>query len=359
MSERRADQAKTGGNVSAEYLHGVESLRGIAEDFRSARDAAYIYNSAVAAWAICAAWEVGALDELNEFRKLDSAEFAEKHGLDQLSTLGMFRALASVEIVRRHENVVIATDKFDEIYRTKSFFHWLNRGSAALFRQMPSVLVEQNRTGDFYERDAAAIAYACRDISAITYDPTFWAAMDRIDFPFSVVADLGCGSGGRLMDMLRRYPGTTGFGIDIAEPSLEVARAEAAGEGFGARAEFLRDDVLNLQDRPMYREVEVLTCFMMAHDFWPRENCVATLRRLRELFPNVKRFLLGDATRSVGVADTDLGVFTLGFELGHDLMGTFLPTLGDWCSVFAESGWNLLRVNRIAVAAGEVIAELA
>jgi SAM-dependent methyltransferase len=223
---------------------------------------------------------------------------------------------------------------------------------------MPSVLVEENRTGEFYQRDPAAIAYACRDISAITYDETFHRALDRIDFPFTVVADLGCGSGGRLFDVLRRHPGTRGFGIDIAEPSLVVARREAAEEGFGDRTAFLCDDVLNLQDRPEFREVEVLTCFMMAHDFWPREKCVAGLSRLRELFPNVKRFLFGDATRSVGVHDTELGVFTLGFELGHDLMGTFLPTLGDWCSVFKESGWNLLRVNRIEVAAGEVIAEL-
>lgn len=345
--------------MSAEYINGVEMLRGAEEDFRGAREAAYIYNSAVAAWAICAAWEVGALDELNENRKLDSAEFAEAHGLDPLSTLGMFRALASVEIVRRIETVVIATDKFDEIYRTKSFFHWLNRGSGELFRQMPSALVQENRTGDYYERDAAAIAYACRDISAITYDQTFYRTLERIDFPFTVVADLGCGSGGRLMDVLRRHPGTRGFGIDIAEPSLQVARREAAEAGFGARAEFIQDDVLNLRDRPEFREVEVLTCFMMAHDFWPKETCIATLTRLRELFPNVKRFLFGDATRSVNVHDADLGVFTLGFELGHDLMGTFMPTLRDWCTVFAESGWNLLRVNRIEVAAGEVIAELA
>ncbi|MFC4857021.1 class I SAM-dependent methyltransferase [Actinophytocola glycyrrhizae] len=345
--------------MSAEYINGVEMLRGVEEDFRGAREAAYIYNSAVAAWAICAAWEVGALDELNENRKLDTAEFAEAHGLDPLSTLGMFRALASVEIVRRIETVVMATDKFDEIYRTKSFFHWLNRGSGELFRQMPKALVERNRVGEYYERDPAAIAYACRDISAITYDETFHATLDRIDFPFTVVADLGCGSGGRLMDVLGRHPGTRGFGIDIAEPSLEVARRDAAEAGFGDRTEFFQADVLNLRERPEFREVEVLTCFMMAHDFWPKETCIATLRRLRELFPNVKRFLFGDATRSVGVHDTELGVFTLGFELGHDLMGTFMPTLADWCSVFSESGWNLLRVNRIEVAAGEVIAELA
>ncbi|WP_040407314.1 class I SAM-dependent methyltransferase [Amycolatopsis nigrescens] len=320
--------------------------------------AAFIYNSAVAAWAICAAWEVGALEELNTSRKLDSDEFALRHGLDRLSTLGMFRALASVEVVRRHDTTVIVTDLFDEVYRNKSFFHWLSRGSAELFRQMPSVLAEENRVGDYYRRDAAAIAFACREISAVCYDPTFWAAMDRIGTGFEVVADLGCGSGGRVMDVLRRYPGTRGIGVDIAEPSLLVARQEAADAGLAGRTEFLRADVLDLQPRPEYAEVEVLTCFMMGHDFWPKENCVATLRRLRELFPAVRRFLLGDATRTVGIPDTELPVFTLGFELGHDLMGTFMPTLEDWHSVFDQSGWDLLRTNRIEMAVGEVIFEL-
>jgi hypothetical protein len=320
--------------------------------------AAYIYNSAVAAWAICAAWEVGALEELDENKKLDAHEFADRKGLDRLSTVGMFRALASVEIVRRHDTTVIVAELFDDVYRNKSFFHWLSRGSAELFRRMPSVLVEENRVGEYYQRDPAAIAYACREISKVCYDPTFWAAIDRIEGGFGVVADLGCGSGGRVMQVLERFPGTSGIGVDIAEPSLEVARAEAAENGLGERTRFFQADVLDLQPRPEYAEVEVLTCFMMGHDFWPRENCIATLRRLRELFPNARRFLLGDATRSVGVPDTDLPVFTLGFEVGHDLMGTFMPTLADWLSVFDSSGWQLLRTNRIDIAVGEVIFEL-
>lgn len=322
------------------------------------RGVEHIFNSAVAAWAIGAAWEVGALDELAASRKLDATEFADRHGLDRPATLGMFRALASVDIVLRHDTTVIVSRLFDAVYRNKSFFHWLSRGSAELFRQMPSVLVSDNRVGEYYRRDPAAIAYACREISAFCYDPTFWTAIDRIEPGFGMVADLGCGSGGRVMDVLRRFPGTRGIGIDIAEPSLRVARAEAAATGLTERTEFLHGDVLDLAPRAAYADVEVLTCFMMGHDFWPRDNCVATLRRLRELFPNVTRFLLGDATRSTGIQDNQLPVFTLGFEFGHDLMGTFIPTLDDWLSVFGDSGWRLLRTNRIDIAVGEVIFEL-
>lgn len=322
------------------------------------RGAAYIYNSAIASWAISAAWEVGALDELNVSKKLDSDEFADRNGLNRAATLGMFRALASVNIVRRHDTTVMVADLFDDVYENRSFFHWLSVGSGELFRGMPKTLAEQNRTGAFFRRDPAAIAYACREISALTYDPWFWAAVDRMKGHFTTVADLGCGSGGRIMQILQRYPGTRGVGVDIAAPSIEVAKAEAAEIGLAERTEFVVGDVLKLQPRPEFAEVELLTSFMMGHDFWPRENCVATLRMLRSSFPNVKRFLLGDATRSVGVADTDLRVFTLGFEFGHDLMGTPIPTLADWEGVFAEGGWKLLRTNRIDIAAGEVIFEL-
>ncbi|MFE7131864.1 SAM-dependent methyltransferase [Streptomyces sp. NPDC057638] len=319
---------------------------------------ASIYNSAVAAWAIAAAWEIGALDELQRARTLDTADFAVRSGLDPNATTGLFRALASVGLVRREGTVVHTLDGFDEMYRAKAFFHWLSRGSAELFRQIPSVLRTENRTGAYYQRDAAAIAYACREIDQVTYAPTFWAAMGRVDFPFHRVADLGCGSGARLMQILDRHPGATGVGVDIAQPSIDMARKEAAEAGFADRAVFVQGDVLRLEPRPEYAGIELLTCFMMGHDFWPRENCVATLRRLREVFPAARRLLIGDATRTA-LPDTGLPVFTLGFELGHDLMGAFLPTIEDWESVFAEGGWELVRTNRIEMTVGEVIFELA
>lgn len=320
--------------------------------------AAAIYNSAVAAWAIAAAWEIGALDELHRSRTLDAGSFAASRGLDPASTVGLFRALASVGVVRRHGAIVVAADAFDEVYRYKSFFHWLSRGSAELFRQMPSVLVSRNRVGQFYQRDAAAIAYACREIDELCYAPTFWDAMGRLDFELSNVVDLGCGGGGRVLDILAAYPRARGIGVDIARPALDAAKAGSAAAGMSDRVTFIEADVLDLDERPEFAQVELITCFMMGHDFWPRENCVAAFRRFRKVFPSVRRLLLGDATRTAEVPDSDLPVFTLGFELGHDLMGVFLPTIADWESVFEEAGWTLLRTNRIDMTVGEVVFEL-
>ncbi len=322
------------------------------------RGAADIYNSAVAAWAISAAWEVGVLDELASRGELKIEEFAQDHDLDLRSTIGMFRSLAAVHVVERDENTVRVSANFEEVLRNRAFFHWLCRGSAELFTQIPSVLRNENRRGEFFHRDAAAIAFACREINVHCYDPTFLAALDRVDFDVTTVADLGCGSGGRVIQLSQRYPRARTLGIDIAKPSLAVAAADVEAAGLADRVTLIEADASALPPHPDFAEVELLTCFMMGHDFWPMERCVPLLRGLRETFPKVRRFLLGDATRTVGVPDDRLPVFTLGFEFGHDLMGVYLPTVAEWESAFAESGWRVIRRNLIDIAVGEVVFEL-
>lgn len=320
--------------------------------------AAQIYNSAVAAWTIGAAWELGVLDELNQTGAVDADDFAARHRLDVPSTRGMFRALSAVSIVERDGTKVVPGPIFAEVYQTRSFFHWLTRGSAELFRRMPEILQQENRVGDFYQRDSAAIAFACREMSTFCYDPWFWSALDEFDFDLRCVADLGCGGGDRLISILRRYPAVRGVGIDIATDALEVAETRAEASGLRDRLTLVADNMLKMRPRPAFAEVDLLTCFMAGHDFWPRERCVNTLARLRELFPNVRRFLIGDATRTADVPDQELPVFTLGFELGHELMGAYIPTVAEWESTFEAGGWRLHRKHSINLVVGEVIFEL-
>ncbi|QWF85970.1 methyltransferase domain-containing protein [Amycolatopsis sp. CA-230715] len=328
------------------------------EETDTRRATADVFNSAVAAAAVGAAWEVGALDELEEHGKLDALDFAARHDLHPASTKGMFAALASVRIVERRNNLVLTGANFAEAYRNRSLFHWLTQGSGELFQRMPYVLRNANRVGDYYRRDSAAISFACREINERFFDPAFWQAMDGLDFPFSSVADLGTGSGQRLIQIAKKYPGTRGVGVDIAGPALDMATREVANQGLAGQITFLDGDARALDPRPEFADVELLTCFMMGHDLWPRENCVASLRRIREAFPKVRRFLLGDATRTSGIPDDRLPIFTLGFEVGHDLMGVYLPTIDEWDGVFEEGGWRCVRKHLIDTLTVSVVFEL-
>jgi SAM-dependent methyltransferase len=319
---------------------------------------AEIFNSTVAAFAVAAAWELGALDELSDQGSVDCEAFCGQHDLDPASTRSMFTALAAADVVRRAGPVVHPGPNFLEVYRHKAFFHWLTVGCADLFASMARVTRNRNRLGPFYRRDAAAIGFACRDINLMSFDPVFWRAMESLDFDVTVVADLGCGTGGRLVQLVERYPAARGVGIDIAPSVVRDAQEYVRTADLAGRIEFVEADVRTLQPDAMFDEVELLTCFMMGHDFWPRDECVAVLRRLRLAFPRVRRFLLGDTARTQGIPERGMPVFTLAFETAHDLMGVYLPTLQEWTDVFTESDWKCQNVHRVDVPVDSFIFDL-
>ena len=321
-------------------------------------EVADLFNSAIAAAAVGAAWEVGALDEILERGVLDTVDFARRHDLHEPSLTAMFAALANRDVVVRRGGSILPGRGFDETCRHRAFFHWLVQGSGELFGCMPKLLHHRNRFGDFYRRDPAAISLACREINRRCFDPVFWAAMDGLGYRPTVVADLGSGSGERLIQIAQRLPGARGVGVDIALPAIDVAEQAVAEQQLGDRISFVQADVRVLQPDPRFAEVDLLTCFMMGHDFWPRDDCLRTLRQLREAFPAARRLVLGDTARSTGLADGDIPIFTLGFEVGHSLMGVYLPTLEEWDEVLQESGWTCVGRHLVETPTASVIFEL-
>lgn len=322
------------------------------------RAVADMFNAAVAASAIGAAWEIGAFDELLEQGTLEIAEFARRADLHRPSVTGMFAALASQHIVERHGTTILPGRHFREACRNRAFFHWLVQGSGELFRRMPYVLRNQNRVGRYYQRDAVAISFACREINERHFDPVFWAAMDNLGYEPEMAADLGSGSGERLLQIIERFPRARGVGLEIAGTAIDAATAGVAARGHSARITMIKADVLQLQPRPEFRHVDLLTCFMMGHDFWPKDDCVRIMRQLRDAFPDVRRFLLGDTVRMTGVPAEELPVFTLGFEVAHDMMGVYLPTLDEWEEALAEGGWKCVQMHVMDAPSVSVVFEL-
>lgn len=62
----------------------------------------------------------------------------------------------------------------------------------------------------------------------------------------AIVADLGCGSGAMLCEVLRVRPSWTGYGLDISEAAINYARRLAAHKGVAARAQFQTGCLMNL-----------------------------------------------------------------------------------------------------------------
>ncbi|KAF5025561.1 hypothetical protein F66182_2369 [Fusarium sp. NRRL 66182] len=330
------------------------------------QDVAGIFNSYVAACGIAAAWDVGLLDQVRINKAVEMDSFAAEQGLDKRSCRGLVSALITADVLKYEGDLVVSGRLLDDAYRAKGLFHWLALGSGSVFSRMHSMMRIKNREGDYFSRDSADIAYACRDANEQFIDPVFLKALAPTKLNFTSAVDLGSGSGTRLMQLLDQVPNSTGIGIDIAGPAIKRALADAKKRGYGGRITFLEGDVRRLEYRQEFAQVDLITSFLMGHDFWPREDCIKSLRMLRSAFPSVQKFFLCDTMRILvdnpqtryAVSEDAVPIFTLGFEFGHALMDVTLPTVEEWEGVFEPGGWRCVEQHHMMPPSLTVLFEL-
>ncbi len=302
--------------------------------------AATLFNSALAATAIAALFEVGFFDEIASKTPVSLADFCRTRDAHLPSVRSLLYVLNCFDIIRvaADEDSVSPGALFSEVDRNKGYFLWLVGGYGTMLQSLGARLENRNREGDLMQRDGRRIAMSGRDYGAHFVDRHFLEMLDEV--PCNVVADLGCGSGERLMKLARSRPGMRGFGLDLNEGAVNLAQTAVAEAGLADRLTVLHDNVGNLKPRKEFEEVELIFCFFMGHDLWPREECLKSLQQIRAVFPNVKRFLLSDTYRSDLPAAPDVPIFTLGFELTHAVMGQYIPSVAEWIDLFADAGWN-------------------
>lgn len=303
------------------------------------RNAANIFTSAIAAYALSAAWEVGLLDEVEKNGSVDIDDFVARRDLHKGSVCTVVDTLASRDIVvKSGTSEVVAGPLFAEMYEAKGFFYWLTRGCGELFASLPSVMQNEARDGEYFKRDLRAVGISTRDMGRYFFDQPLQELLQDLDF--ETVADLGCGSGERLIRMTASDPSTHGVGVDISSSALQLAAETIKAAGLDDRIALVRSDARHLAKLRAFKDVDLVTCFLMGHDLWPRSSCVDALHCIKEAFPNVKNFIICDTYRSNSMPCPEPSLFTPGFEMAHAAMGVELPTLSDWLGVFEDGGWK-------------------
>jgi phenylpyruvate C(3)-methyltransferase len=317
-----------------------------------------IFSSYVAATAISAACDLGLFDALAERGECETATL--RHGGEPVSpqvARSLVHALAWAGIVRLDVGsgtVVRPGPLFTDAHALRGYFYWLVRGNGEVFTYAGDLSPDRDEIS--YHRDMRAVAIGSRIIGDAEVEPLFDRVLDRLTF--SKVADLGCGSGGRLIRIAHRNPGVTGIGLDIAPASVELATQTIAQDGLADRLIVRQADVHRLAPADDLADVEVVTCVFMGHDFWPYDKCLQVLKNLRLAFPRLKTMLLCDVCRSDVPPGPDTPIFRLGFEAAHALMHTYLPTASEWSEAFAAAGWTASRVHQTVSPPGGVLFEL-
>lgn len=142
-------------------------------------------------------------------------------------------------------------------------------------------------------------------------------AADGIEAALSAgghVADVGCGRGRALVEILESYPEATAVGYDLSAAQLDGARRNAEQAGVADRVRFeQRDAAAGLDDR-----FDVVTAFDVAHDLVDPD---AVFRSIREALRPGGSFLLLDFKVADRLEDniTRNAVLFYGFSLTYCL----------------------------------------
>lgn len=313
-----------------------------------------LFNSVVAGAAISAAFELGLFEELERKGTIHVPSYCDEANLHEPSVASIFRALACFNIVELSSDagVVRRGPSFADAYREKGYFLWLIKGYGHLLQNLADLARRANRPPDnddpsFVRRSLKHIAMAGRDYGSQLVDPYFEDVLNEQHF--TVACDLGCGSAERLLKIAKKHPGIRGIGLDIDAGVVTLARDRIREESLEDRVVAVAGNVTDLSPRPEFDDVDLLFCFFIGHDLWPRARCQQVLQRLLNIFPKAQRFLLCDTYRSDAAPSPHIPTFTLGFELTHAVMGQYIPSEAEWLALFEDTGWRCVGRQEVGI----------
>ncbi|TDQ00484.1 methyltransferase family protein [Labedaea rhizosphaerae] len=202
-----------------------------------------------------------------------------------------------------------------------------------------AMLTGRQRYGVDVERDTEALGRRC-EVLFRSFGSDLVRRLMREHGAHSVL-DLGCGTGGLVLDLCRDDPAMSGVGLDIATDAIDFAAERARAEGLADRASFVVGDAFQPQTWPA---AAVDTDFVVAvgalHEhFRDGEGAVVELLgRYAELLTAGKVFLLCEPEMFADEKDAD-------FFLVHVLTDQGFPRpLDQWLEVIGKAG---LRCDRV------------
>src|SRR5437660_9887384 len=136
-----------------------------------------------------------------------------------------------------------------------------------VLHRLPQLLSGEARYGQDLLRDGEALGRHCSVLGRV-----FFAAMIKDSLRrhrSRRVLDLGCGSGGLLLDRCREHPDTCGVGIDLSGAAVEYARRMAAVTDAGGRLQFHVRDAFRPDTWPdAAREPDAITAIGILHELF-------------------------------------------------------------------------------------------
>lgn len=211
---------------------------------------------------------------------------------------------------------------------------------------MPDILARKVNGAALVDRARHAAAFAWADQSHMDPDTLRLLSELRID----TVIDLGCGTGGFVVEFASRNSAARCVGIDSSAAAIRIARERIAKNGFSDRVLAIEGDVRKVDELLSTKERDAVQCVVavnVANAFFNDPSDIDLwLRTLKAAFPN-RIMLLGDYFGNLGHSLEEATIHQRG--LFHDIaqllsdQGVPPCRLEQWIEVLERNSCVLIR----------------
>lgn len=300
------------------------------------------------------------LGELGIFRRLEQGplqplEVAQERGIEPTHLEALLHFLEQLGwIEHAPEGWRMAPALAHRFDAEHGFLQWLIGAYEPVLDGLPALLRGHARYGHELRRQDREVARSSARISEVYTDPAMYLLLKLEGV--STVADIGMGSGLRLIDICQRLPHLRGVGLDLSEACCTLAREHVAQAQLSERIEIVHDRAETWLRHARARglaQVDLVLCFAMFHDLLNVPGLAEQFLRdiLAGLAPGAWLLIQDQLQPQAAFGAEHWGP---GFELMHHFMGQRLYPRATYLALFQQVGLELVQVQETPIPDNEL-----
>lgn len=292
------------------------------------------------------------LDKGEPFSRDELVEAAQNNADGVGEFLGALVAAGLVEPAAEGGRFVTAGDYGQRRYEA-GYLTWALTASSPHVENVAEFIADYDAASAKHLRDGRRVAVSSRWMGSYGAAPFAFAEITGRR-PARLV-DLGAGSGGLLIELLRRLPDSTGVAVDINAAACDEASRNARRAGMPDRLEVVNRSVQSLIEDPSpIRGADVIHAGFVMHDILTDpEAADAVLRTCRSSLSAGGAMVIMDAVPYSG--DPRERAFSALFTYLHSMaMDVKLPTEEQWQAAFEKAGFTSITRTALRWPAGRM-----
>ncbi|MGA6161818.1 class I SAM-dependent methyltransferase [Amycolatopsis magusensis] len=219
---------------------------------------------------------LGVLDVITPGRTFDAEAVAAHAELPHDAAVRYLEALESAGLIERagRADLFRTVEDFDVIQHRAGYVSWTMNANRPFIEHAREFFTDPLSARQRYPRDGREVAVSSQWMGSLAFYP---AALERVLAAEPTrVTDLGAGTCRLLIEVLQRFPESTGVGLDLDGPACRVAERAAGQAGVGGRLTVLERPIQSVADDPApLAGSDVIHAGFVFHDMLPDEEDIA------------------------------------------------------------------------------------